>query len=309
MQKILSSEQTKNLLTALLVAVIAFVISYFCGRAYWLDLNSSICSARHLLQGLDPYSGCAWTYHGLPAAEYPLTTALMFVPFALLPGVYASAAIWAVFHFLLAYGILKAGQPRLFGVFLSGPYAWTLLCHQFSPMIGAALLLPGLLPLALVKPQMSLPLILTNLTKRRAAAMAAIVALSFIVYPTWPLAWWRTARNFDGVIPLLALPFGPLMLLALVYYKDLRLRRLFLFACIPQRSIYDLVPLLLMTPSRYFWAAIGLSWLPFLYLAWFGMESVSVNLLFIYLPVLAALWLDAREASQKHAAAVAAEPA
>lgn len=276
----------KSLGAAVLIALIAGALSIYWQGVYWPDLNPPICSARKLLAGLEPYAGCATDYGGRPAAQYPLTTILAFLPFAGLPGPYAAAAIWAAMHFLLAVGILRAGQPWRFWIFLSGPYALAFVFHQFSPLIAAVMLLPGLLPLALIKPQTGLPIILTHLTRRRAAVCAAFVALTFVVYPAWPWAWWQSAQGYDGVIPLLALPLGPLVALSLLPSRTKEDWTVFLFACLPQRSIYDLVPLMALGRSKtQTILLVGLSWLPVALLAAGVPESAHGSLAFIYLPL------------------------
>ena len=160
--------------------------------------------------------------------------------------------------------------------------------------MSAILLLPSLLPLALIKPQTGLPIILINLTWRRLLALVMFISLAFIVYPGWPLAWYAQAKNYDGVIPLLALPLGPLMLLALLKWREKDMRFLFLMACVPQRALYDLTPLYLLPKSlRQMLAACFLSWAAFVPLLaanyYWGSppRQVFLSLAFVYLPLLA----------------------
>ena len=264
-------------------------MSHYWSQSYWLDLNPPLCSARNLLAGMEPYNGCATNYGGVPAAQYPMTTILAFLPIAWLPGSIPTTIAWGAMNALLAFGIVQTGEPWRFLVFASGSYALAFLYHQFSPLIAAVMLLPSLLPLALVKPQTGIPVILTNLTLRRALGCLVFLALTFIVYPRWPWVWWQSGRNYDGVVPLLLLPFGPLVSLALLRPRSREAWTLFLFACIPQRSLYDLMPLMLLPSTR--WQnviIVTLSWLPVVAILRAGQDnnSVSLSILFIYLPLL-----------------------
>jgi hypothetical protein len=191
-----------NILFSLLTGIFTSILSFHWSQFYWLDLNPPLCSARQLLLGLEPYSGCATNYGGLPAAQYPMTTILAFLPVAWLPGSLAAALIWGGINSLLFFAIIRTGKPWRLLVFASGPYAMAFLYHQPSPLIAAVMLLPFLLPVALVKPQTGIPVILTHLTPLRVIGCLAFLALTFIVYPRWPWTWWESARNYDGVIPL-----------------------------------------------------------------------------------------------------------
>lgn len=286
------AKMTRFIFLTIAIGLISCGLSRYWTRSYWPDLNPPLCSARRLVSGLEPYVNCATVYYdGNPAAQYPMTTILALVPLAALPGSWPVSVAWGLVNGLLAFGILRTGQPWRFLIFASGPYALAFVYHQPSPLIAAVMLLPSLLPLALIKPQTGLPVILTNLTPRRALACLIFIALTFAVYPRWPLAWWQTARNYDGVIPLLS-PFGFLLFLALLRPRSRESWTLFLFALVPQRSIYDLVPLMLLPRSKIQTGAIvALSWIPVLslFLSGAGARAALMPVLSIYLPILACL--------------------
>jgi len=122
-------------------------------------------------------------------------------------------------------------------------------------------LLPALLSLALVKPQTGLPIILTNLTWRRALGCIVFLGATLVVDRTWPLRWLPQIQRYDSYIPLFALPVGMLLPLALIRWRQKRAQFLFAMALVPQRGIYDLLSLwsLLETPRQLI-ILNGLSW-------------------------------------------------
>ncbi len=101
-----------KILFSLLVGIITALMSFYWSRLYWLDLNPPLCSARHLLAGLEPYAGCATDYGGLPAAQYPMTAILAFVPVAWLPGAIPTALVWGAINALLTFGIPSTLYPE-----------------------------------------------------------------------------------------------------------------------------------------------------------------------------------------------------
>ena len=164
--------------------------------------------------------------------------------------------------------------------------------QQFSVLVAAVMLLPALLPLVLIKPQIGIPVVLTNLTWKRVIACAAFVTLTFLVYPGWLLAWYGRSSHYDGAIPLLTLPFGPLLLLLLLKWKDRDALFLFLMACVPQRTLMDVVPLFLLPKTTRSLAVVCLlSWVPapvFILnpAAIFPKGVMPLTVGFIYLPML-----------------------
>jgi hypothetical protein len=110
--------------------------------------------------------------------------------------------------------------------------------------------LPALLPLILVKPQIALPLVLTGkISKTGVALTILLLAASLLLYPRWPFAWFAQTGNYRGLPPLLSLPLGPVLFLALFKYRDRRAWLLILLALMPQRVLYDQLPLLLIATS------------------------------------------------------------
>lgn len=151
---------------------------------------------------------------------------------------------------LLAYGILRSDAPWRLLVFVSFPYLYALLFAQWSPLIMAAWFFPVLAPLlVLVKPQIALPIAINRITRSGVILAGAVLALSLLIYPMWPLRWRAMLGEFQSLVPLLSFPFGPLLLLALFHQRDERGRLLLAMAVLPFRAVYDLLALWLL-PSN-----------------------------------------------------------
>jgi hypothetical protein len=59
----------------------------------------------------------------------------------------------------------------------------------------------------------------------------------------------KQTGTYKGLPPLFSLPLGPFILLALLKYRDRRAWLLVLFALMPQRVLYDQLPLLLIATN------------------------------------------------------------
>jgi hypothetical protein len=253
------------------------------------DLFFPFCGASALLRGIDPYGElCLIKYQGRIYPPNPMTTVLVAVPFAPL-GVLGSIILWSCITGLLVFALLKDGAWWRLLTLLSAPYWESFLTLQWPPLILAIALLPALLPLALVKPQNGLPVILTNMTWRRVVGCGLFLAATLAVDLTWPRRWLAQLGSYDGYIPLLAFPIGIFLLLALIRWREKSAQFLLLMAIVPQRGIYDLLSLwsLIETPKQLI-ILNGLSWLLY------GLVIMSIPIPFpvlsvslIYLPLLA----------------------
>jgi hypothetical protein len=104
--------------------------------------------------------------------------------------------------------------------------------------------------------------------------------------------WYVRSNHYNGVIPLLSLPLGPLLALLLLKWRDKNAVFLFLMACIPQRTIMDTVALFLIPQTARQLALVCLlSWVPaimFLLDPADGHPGAAMPYLlaFIYLPLM-----------------------
>jgi hypothetical protein len=204
------------------------------------DFRWALHLAQRLLARQNPYD--------TPLEQYPLTAAIFALPFVRLQPELAAALFWGISSFLLAFGVTRHGYTRLL-IFLAYPYWAGMLAVQWSPVIAAGAFFPLLLPVTMAKPQVGLPVLLTRISRRGLAACLVVGLASLILMPTWPLAWLRQTGNYQHFIPLLVLP-GPLLLLALIRYRNRDALFLLLSALMPQRWFFDSFILWLIPQSR-----------------------------------------------------------
>jgi len=149
--------------------------------------------------------------------------------------------------------------------------------------------------LVLVKPNIALPVALNRLTRRGVAFAGGVLLVSLLIYPSWPWRWLEMTGEYARIVPILTLPFGPVLALALVRWRDERARLLAAMSVLPFRRVYDLVALWPVPRSRHqAFLLVMLSWLVPLFDFGIGLQvrpAWSVPLLF--LPALAFLLFDA----------------
>jgi hypothetical protein len=182
---------------------------------------------------------------------------------------------------------------------------------QWSPLLMAAALFPLLLPVTMAKPQIGLPIAINYFTKRGAAASVALLLLTLLLLPRWPLWWIRQFGNYQHFIPILVFP-GLFLVSALLSWRDEDARLLFLASLMPQRWFFDSFILWLIPKTRreLIWTIL-LSWLPGIWRWYYIPRSFNEvgrwAVLFFYLPMLAVIWMRSRKPSQEiTGAAVAA---
>lgn len=204
------------------------------------DFRWAIHLAERLVARQNPYD--------TPFEQYPLPAALVALPLLRVPPEMAAGLFYGLSSFLLALGLTRKNYGRL-RIFLAYPYWAGLLTAQWSAIITASAFFPALLPVTMMKPQVGLPVFLTRLSRRGLLACVFVAGISLGVLPQWPLLWLRQAHNYDHFIPLLVFP-GPLLLLALLRYRDRDAWLLLLSALMPQRWFFDSFTLWLIPKSR-----------------------------------------------------------
>jgi len=204
------------------------------------DFHWAIWAAQDLLAHRNRYAR--------PGLLYPLPVAIFGLPFAWTRPEIAAGVFYGFSSALLALGLSRRGYHFLL-VFLAYPYWSGLMAGQWTPLIMASAFFPFLLPTTLVKPQLGLPVFLTRARRRGIAACMIVIAVSLAVMPSWPMLWIAQLAHYNRFVPLLVWP-GPLLLLALLRYRDRDAILLLLAACMPQRWFYDGFLLWLIPKTR-----------------------------------------------------------
>lgn len=221
------------------------------------DLVYAYGGALYLLNGQSPY---AYPTGGWPSN--PLTTVLALLPFAA-AGVSLQAAGAAVLGgaaALYAWAVIGRGEAWRLLALLSLPALHTMVWAQWGMLLLAIWFVPALAPLTLVKPHSGWIVGLLHATPLRAAAVLAILAGCFVIWPTWLVEWLAQVGGYDGA-PV-AFGLGALGLLVLAVRRD---RTALLYAGLlltPVRAWYDPLPLFAVAETRRdMLVLVALSWL------------------------------------------------
>jgi hypothetical protein len=238
---------------AALIGLVTCVISIYLARMSngdAGDLRYSLWPARDWLMGKDPYLPYKLNLDPF-AVPYPFTAILLVLPFTWLPDQIAAGVFTGLGSGLLAWLILRRGENWRLLMLLSWPFVNSLIYTQWAAFAASLFFTPVLLFMCLVKPQLALPLALTQKPSRWGLILAGVLLLaSLVFYPMWPVDWLHTTANYIGFPPLFSLPLGPLVLLALLRWRDKRSWLLVLLAAMPQRMIYDQLGVLLVAENR-----------------------------------------------------------
>lgn len=205
-------------------------------------------AARLLQHGYDPYLAIPGVgIHPLSTPfAYPLPAVLAAIPFSWLSFPVGSGLFFGASAGLLAFGLTKRGYYRL-PLFLSAPFIGAALQAQWSPLVSVPAVLPVLGFLAVFKPNLGLAIAAYRPTRWLVVGCAALLAMSLVVTPTWPLEWWRNVGRLPGHGSALLAPGGALLLLSLLKWRLPEGRLLIAMACVPQVIFwYDQLPLLLI---------------------------------------------------------------
>jgi hypothetical protein len=119
---------------------------------------------------------------------------------------------------------------------------------QWSALITAALLVPSLLPFALVKPQLGIALVASGRWSPRTIGVTVLLLLvSVLIWPAWPVEWITHGNlaTFNGRSPVMVLP-GIVLLLAAAAWRAREGRLLLAMSVVVQRYLYDQLPLYLV---------------------------------------------------------------
>jgi hypothetical protein len=236
-------------LIGLVTSIISIYISHLAGGDSG-DFRYTLWLARDWLSGKEPYLPIKFELDTI-MVPYPFTAVLLAIPFSGLTDSIASGIFLGFGSGMLAWLILKDGCNWRLMLFLSWPFVNNLFFAQWAPYVVSLFFTPILLFMVFIKPQLALPFVLTQKPNRIGLMIAAIfLAVSLVLYPLWPIDWIKTTHNYIGYPPILTLPLGPLILLALIRYKEKRSWLLVFLAAMPQRMVYDQLGVLFVAENR-----------------------------------------------------------
>ena len=215
------------------------------------DFYQSCRLARDLLHGTDPYRHPLDEWY-MPS---PLPTGFLCVPLIRHASAKTSGALFfGASTTLLAWGILRR-QPvwRLLCLF-SWPYVYAAINYQWTPLAMSLAYVPLALPVMLMKPQCAAPLVLSRLPSKGGIVFTCIVlAVSLVVYPTWPWVWFNQAVGsgaYEGFVPILMFPVGLALAVAPLFALRWEGRVLTWMSVLPQRVYYDQLLLFALPRTR-----------------------------------------------------------
>lgn len=195
---------------------------------------------------------------------------------------------------LLAWGLLGTGERWRLLVLISFPAVACVQVANWSMLLLAAMYVPGLAALAvLAKPHAGLPVFVARAWAAPwdyVVPVGVICLISLLVRPTWPMEFLGAIKGYTGGPALLALPGGPLLLLAALRWRQGSAMWLLLCALVPLRAYYDwllLAPLFASRPAVLAWVAA--SWAGY---AAFYFGSSPLAMALIWGSALAAVLLD-----------------
>ncbi|HET8624047.1 MAG TPA: hypothetical protein VFM14_10830 [Gemmatimonadales bacterium] len=218
------------------------------------DFDQLWIAGRSLLAREDPYAGVLASGNQYPL-YYPLPGVLVTLPLALLPLGLARTVLAVCTAFVAGYGLRRLG--RWAWLALLAPVWWAAAIQgQIAPALAGAALVPTLGFVLAAKPTIGLALWISRPSLRAAVSVAAILVISVVVWPEWPLAWLRTIQDAPHIRAPVQRPGGVLLLLALLRWRSPEGRLLAAWAIIPRtESLYDMLPLFLLADSA---ASMGL---------------------------------------------------
>jgi len=204
------------------------------------DFTWALHMAQRWLAGQNPYDE--------PWQIYPVTAGFFGLPFVHLAPEVAAGIFYGISSALLAYGLTREGYQRLL-VFLAYPYWIGMLYVQWSPLIAASAFFPLLLPATMAKPQVGIPVLVSRFSLPGLWACIGMAVAGLVVMPHWPMLWLGEIGKYQHFFAILIVP-GPLVLLALLRYRDRDAILLLLTSCMPQRWFFDTFTLWLIPKSR-----------------------------------------------------------
>jgi hypothetical protein len=247
----------RRIILTLTIAAVSASIAWVCGGIRQLpsDFEHVPVAARFLLHGINPYTAIG--PRGLFRFDfpllYPLPAVVATIPLAGLPARWAETIFLGLGAGALAWALTRRrlANPQLC-VFASFAFLTIAANVQWSLLLTAAALLPGLGVLLACKPTLGLALFAAYPSRRTAIAAGLFGLATVVIWPWWVAAWLTTIRTQTHLIAPVTLltAGGPLVLLALARWRRPEARLLVALACVPHSPVlYETIALFLIVET------------------------------------------------------------
>ena len=233
------------------------------------DFGQVWFAARSILRGIDPYPlvGPGLTFDWVSPLVYPMTAAVVAVPFTPFPEPLASLLFASVGGALFAWALMEYGYGPLFG-FFSYAVREAAAAAQWSLLMAASFVVAPLAFLLVAKPTIGAVLFLARPRRIALAGAGLLGAAAFLIQPTWVTDWLQAVQRYvqqgapdQPYRTIISFPGGVIPLVCLLRWRRPEARLLAGLVCVPVTLMaYETVPLLLI--PRTFWEAallVGLS--------------------------------------------------
>jgi len=180
---------------------------------------------------------------------YPLTSALIAAPFAGLRPPAAGGLFIGISFTVLAFALTKLRYWPLLTL-LSAPLVLTLTNVQWSPLLLAAVLLPGLGWLGAAKPNLGVIAFALYPQWSTVIGGGFLLAIAFFLIPAWPLEWLQHVRMATLTYrPVATWPLGAVGLLGLLRWRTFEGRVLTAMTLVPLAPFHYDPPLPVARPA------------------------------------------------------------
>ena len=224
-----------------------------------VDFSYPWLGAQALLHHTSPYDIPSAAFPLGGRFFYPLTAALVALPFAAWPAWVGGVVSVGLTAGLCAFAVTRRGEWWRLAMFASGPALLVCYSVQWGALFAFALLTPWAIGIAgAIKPHIALALLAGQRSWRCLIAPVTIgcisLAIAFAIRPHWPFEWLRVLHESPSTATFrspLFTAWGLPIWLAATRWRDPDARLLLFFAAAPQTNFfYDQLPLLLIARSR-----------------------------------------------------------